>query len=298
MIDLDKKGFQLFIHAIGDRGIHTAIDALEAAWKVNGKPAAPHQIVHVELIKDEDVKRFSQYDITASIQPRHLAPDISSQWALSIGEHRHQFAWPLNKLKKAGARFAFSSDWNVAEMDPLIGIYTAVTRQNLKGYPEEGWQPQERLDLTSAIVGYTLDGAISNGIAGERGSLAIGKYADMVVLSDNLFDIKALAIKDVKVLKTIFEGERRNNDSRPPLLWQQRFMGRRLRILLLRGPCFRRSSSTASAISGHRDRGYDDRLFGSGGNVVRGLHALLDQPLRPAGYGVGQRPEARRPIGG
>jgi predicted amidohydrolase YtcJ len=111
---LDKQGFQLFIHAIVDRGVHTALDALEAAWTANDKPKLPHQLVHVELLQPDDIKRFSAYDITASMQPQHLSPDITSQWALSVGEYRHKYAWPLNSLKQAGARFAFASDWNVA----------------------------------------------------------------------------------------------------------------------------------------------------------------------------------------
>jgi len=205
--DLDKKGFQLFIHAIGDRGITTAIDALESAYRSNGKPKTPHQLVHIELIKDEDVQRLASLNISAAIQPRHMSPDIAGVWQESVGEYRYKYAWPLAKMRKAGVRFAFSSDWNVAEMDPLIGIYTAVTRQGLTGEPKGGWQPQEKLDLKTTIAGYTIQGAISNGIEHDRGSLEVGKFADMVVLSDNLFNINSNAIKDVKILKTIFEGE-------------------------------------------------------------------------------------------
>lgn len=92
-------------------------------------------------------------------------------------------------------------------MDPLTGIYTAVTRQSLDGHPEGGWQAQERLDLHSSINGYTLGGAVANGIADQRGSLKVGKYADLVVLSANLFTIEPRAIKDVRVLETYFEGQ-------------------------------------------------------------------------------------------
>jgi predicted amidohydrolase YtcJ len=92
-------------------------------------------------------------------------------------------------------------------MDPLTGIYTAVTRQSLDGHLEGGWQAQERLDLHSSIHGYTLGGAISNGIADQRGSLAVGKYADLVIMSDNLFTIEPSAIRDVRVVTTYFEGQ-------------------------------------------------------------------------------------------
>jgi predicted amidohydrolase YtcJ len=205
--DLDARGFQLFIHAIGDRGINTALNALEIALATNGKPAAPHQIVHIELLQESDVARFAELDVSATIQPRHMLPWPVSQWQRSIGDARLKNAWPLQSMHEAGARFAFSSDWNVAEMDPLIGIYTAVTRQSLDGQPVGGWFPDQRIDVATAIRGYTLDAAISNGIGGLRGSIEIGKYADMVVLSEDLTNIELSEIKNVQVLQTIFSGE-------------------------------------------------------------------------------------------
>ena len=92
-------------------------------------------------------------------------------------------------------------------MDPLIGIYTAVTRQSLDGMPAAGWYPAQRIDVATAIRGYTLDGAVSNGIASERGSLEIGKFADMVVLSEDITAINSAGIVDVQILQTIFAGE-------------------------------------------------------------------------------------------
>jgi predicted amidohydrolase YtcJ len=206
--NLDNLGFQVFVHAIGDRGVRIALDAFEVALNKNGKPKLPHQLVHVELLKPSDAPRFKTLDVSAAMQPRHLSPNITDQWAKSVGKKRHKNAWPLKTLQNAGARFAFSSDWNVAEMDPLIGIYTAVTRQSLTGHPKGGWEPQERLDLHSALKGYTLSGAVSNGIERERGSLKIGKIADVIVLSDNLFTIEPSKIKDAQVIKTYFEGEK------------------------------------------------------------------------------------------
>ncbi|NVJ98452.1 MAG: amidohydrolase family protein [Alphaproteobacteria bacterium] len=203
---LDAEGFQLFIHAIGDRGIHTALDALEAAKVANGKPDAPHQLVHLELMNPDDIDRLAALDVSAAIQPRHLSPDITAQWAKSVGEARHKYAWPLKSLADAGTRFAFSSDWNVAEMNPFIGIFTAVNRTGLAGNPEGGWQPQERIDLATALEGYTIMGAISNGIEADRGSLEVGKFADLVFLNVNPFEVAPLALKDVQVLKTVFQG--------------------------------------------------------------------------------------------
>lgn len=203
---LDKDGFQIFIHAIGDRGISIALDALEASRSANGVPQRPHQLVHVELIQPEDVIRMAALDVSAAVQPRHMSPDVSLQWAKSIGEARLKNAWPLKSMKNAGVRFAFSSDWNVVEMNPMTGIYTAVTRKGLSGEPEAGWQPQQSIDVETAIHGYTLGGAVSNGIGGERGSIEVGKFADMIVLDHNLFEVEADAIKDVRVMETVFEG--------------------------------------------------------------------------------------------
>lgn len=203
---LDDEGFQIFIHAIGDRGIGTALDALEAARTENGAPKRPHQLVHVELIQPNDVARMAALDISGAIQPRHMSPDVSLQWAKSIGEARLKNAWPLKSMQEAGVRLAFSSDWNVVEMNPMTGIYTAVTRKGLSGEPIGGWQPQESIDVATAIYGYTQGGAITNGIGEERGSIAVGKFADMIVLDQNLFEIPADAIKDVRVMETFFEG--------------------------------------------------------------------------------------------
>ncbi len=203
---LDAERFQLFIHAIGDRGINVALNALEAARKSNGPPMAPHQLVHIELLQPEDVARFAQLDVSATMQPRHMSPDISRQWAKSIGPERLKNAWPLKSLRDAGARFAFSSDWNVVEMNPMNGVYTAVTRMGLNGKPEGGWQPQQRIDVATALHGYTLGSAIANGMGDKRGSLVKGKFADLVVLDKNPFDVPPAALKDIAVLKTIFEG--------------------------------------------------------------------------------------------
>ena len=204
---LDAQGFQLFIHAIGDRGIRVALDALERARRANGPRDSRHQLVHVELLSPEDIPRFKELDVTACMQPRHCAPDISGYWAANVGPARSKYAWALRSLSESGARLAFASDWDVSEMEPLVGIYTAVTRRGMDNEPLDGWIPEQRVSVETAVEAYTLSGAYANFLEDNRGSIEPGKYADLVMLSDNLFEIDPGKIKEARVLLTLVGGE-------------------------------------------------------------------------------------------
>ncbi|WIG59356.1 MAG: hypothetical protein OJF49_002103 [Ktedonobacterales bacterium] len=204
---LDRRGFQTFTHATGDRGIRTALDAIEHARNVNGARDARHQLVHVECLAAEDVARFSKLGVVACMQPRHCAPDIAGpghDWAEAVGRARWAQAWPFRSLHEAGATLAFSSDWNVAEMEPLVGIYTALTRRSRDG--GEAWMPEETVDLPTVLRAYTLGGAYANFREHDLGSLTPGKLADLVVLSDDLFSQPPEAVKDVQVDLTMVGG--------------------------------------------------------------------------------------------
>ena len=203
---IDKLGFQMFIHSIGDRGVRTSLDALAAVQRNNGVRDSRHQLVHVEAISPKDIPRFRELGVTACMQPRHSAPDITGQWARAVGPERSQYAWALRSLRDAGAPLAFASDWNVAEMEPVIGIYTAMTRKGLDGEPAEGWIPAQAIDLETAIRGYTLGSAEANFLEKDRGSVTAGKYADLVLLSEDLFRIPPSRIKDVRAVMTIVGG--------------------------------------------------------------------------------------------
>ena len=215
---IDRMKFQMFIHAIGDRGIRTALDALEYARAQNGPRDSRHQLVHVECLSPEDIPRFKALGVVACMQPRHCAPDITGKWAMNIGPERSRYAWAFRSLQDSGATLAFASDWNVAEMDPLVGIYTALTRKGLDGRPPNGWIPEQTIDLVSALRAYTIQGAYANFAEGNRGSIAAGKYADVIVLSDNLFDLPPGRIKDARVLLTLVGGREvyRSPDLSPP----------------------------------------------------------------------------------
>lgn len=203
---LDARGFQCFVHATGDRGIRTVLDAVEHARTVNGPRDARHQVVHVECLDPADTPRFAELGVVACMQPRHCAPEIAGpgkDWAQNVGADRWHKAWPMRSLHEAGAVLAFSSDWNVAEMDPMTGIYTAVTRRPLDG--GEPWMPGETVDVATAVHGYTMGSAYANFLDHERGSLTVGKVADFVVLSR---DILRAAPEDIPgtVAETVVVG--------------------------------------------------------------------------------------------
>jgi predicted amidohydrolase YtcJ len=204
---LDKRGFQIFTHATGDRGIRTALDAYEYARKVNGPRDSRHEIVHDECLSEQDIPRFKALGVTACMQPRHCAPDITGQWAKAVGPRRWKYAWAFRSLRDAGATLAFASDWNVAEMEPEIGIYTALTRKGLDGKPDGGWIPEQTIDIEIAVRGYTITGAWANFVEGNRGSLIAGKYADLVLLSGDMFTMEPDKIKDVTVVWTVVGGK-------------------------------------------------------------------------------------------
>lgn len=203
--ELERRGFQTFTHATGDRGIRTVLDAVEHARRVNGSGDARHQIVHVECVHPDDLSRFAELGVVACMQPRHCAPEIVADWRANVGPERWRYAWPFRSLDSNGATLAFSSDWNVAEMDPLVWLYTACTRANLDG--SDAWIPEETLDLPTAIRAATLGSAFANFVDHERGSIEVGKQADLVVLSRDVFADDPAVLLDTAVDVTIVDGE-------------------------------------------------------------------------------------------
>jgi predicted amidohydrolase YtcJ len=208
IIDLERRGFQCHIHATGDRGIRTALDSIEEARRANGPGDRRHLMVHTECLSPQDVPRFGELGVIPCMQPRHCAPEIVADWRANVGPDRWRYAWAFRSLRDAGATLAFSSDWNVAEMDPLVGVYTALTRANLDG--SDAWVPQETVDLETALRAYTMGGAFACFAQDDRGSIEPGKYADLVMLSDDLFafaDADPRRILDTRVELTMIAGE-------------------------------------------------------------------------------------------
>jgi predicted amidohydrolase YtcJ len=206
IVELERRGFQCHVHAIGDRGIRTVLDAVETARAANGLADRRHMMIHVECPSPTDVPRFAELGVIPGMQPRHAAPDICEGWRLNVGSERWPHAWPWRSLRESGATLAFSSDWNVAEMDPFVGIYTAVTRASLDG--ADAWTTEQTVDVPTAIGAYTVGGAYACFAEDDRGSITPGKYADLIVLSEDPFTMAAdpRRLLDVRVELTMVSG--------------------------------------------------------------------------------------------
>ena len=188
LLELERRGFQAFTHATGDRGIRTVLDAVQGCRARLGRRDARHQIVHVECVHPDDLPRFAELGVVACMQPRHCAPDIVGDWRRAVGPERERWAWPFRSLHERGATLAFSSDWNVAEMDPMVWLYTALTRADLRG--GGAWNTEETIELATAIRAATLGSSYANFCEHDRGSITTGKYADLVVLSGDPFELE------------------------------------------------------------------------------------------------------------
>jgi len=205
--DLERRGFPCHVHATGDRGIRTALDAFDAARAVNGPGDRRHAIVHVECLAPGDIGRFAMLEVIPLMQPRHCAPEITAEWRVNVGRERWRHAWAFRSLRDAGAQLAFSSDWDVAEMDPLIGIYTALTRADLDG--GAAWVPEETVDLETALRAYTYGGARTVFAEADRGVLREGAAADLALLSQDPFAFartEPRRLLDTRVELTIVDG--------------------------------------------------------------------------------------------
>ncbi len=198
-------GIASSIHAIGDKANRRVLDAFARQRETGTGAGLRHRIEHVQLLQPTDIPRFKELNIIASMQPIHATSDMllaDQYW----GERaRWSYAW--HSLLDAGARLAFGSDAPVEPLDPLVGIHAAVTRQRANGEPEGGWYPQERLSVVQAVHGYTLGAAYSSHEEGEKGSITAGKLADLVILSQDVFNIPPEEILNTRVVATIFDGK-------------------------------------------------------------------------------------------
>jgi len=205
LLELERRGFQSFTHATGDRGIRTVLDAVQGCREALGPSDVRHQIVHVECVHPDDLSRFGALGVVACMQPRHCAPDIVEEWRANVGPERERFAWPLRSIAAAGGTLAFSSDWNVAEMDPMTWLYTAVTRADLDG--NGAWNVAEAVDLETAVRAATVGSAYANHVEDRRGILAEGFEADLIVLDRDLFEPgDPRAILDTHVTHAVVDG--------------------------------------------------------------------------------------------
>src|SRR2546421_2351799 len=214
--ELDKHGLQLFTHAIGDYAVRTALDAYENAATQNHKKGDRRpRIEHIETIAASDIPRFGKLGVIASMQPLHAYPDSNTLdvWARNTGPDRASRAWAWKSIADAGGRLAFGSDWPVVTLNPWEGVQTAVTRQTSEGKPAAGFVPEQRLTVAQVIEGYTLGAAFAGRREKSEGSLEIDKFADLIVVSQNIFDINPHNIGATKVVTTIVGGRSEEHTS-------------------------------------------------------------------------------------
>ncbi|HXO22004.1 MAG TPA: amidohydrolase family protein, partial [Thermoanaerobaculia bacterium] len=198
-------GFQVAIHAIGDRGCKVALDAMEKALG-SARPEARFRLEHAQVLRLEDIQRLARLGIVASMQPTHATSDMP--WAGDrLGPARLAGAYAWRKVLNAGGRLALGSDFPVESADPRLGLYAAVTRQDLAGHPAGGWLPGERLTREEALRGFTLDAAWSLFLDREVGSLEVGKRADLVVFGRDPMTVPELEIPGAPIDLTVVGGK-------------------------------------------------------------------------------------------
>jgi len=201
----DQAGLQVSIHAIGDRAIHTVLDLFERVERDNGPADRRFRIEHVQHLRPEDAARFGSLGIIASMQPYHAIDD--GRWAeKELGPVRIQSSYAWRLLLDHGAVLAFGSDWPVAPLDPLMGIYAAATRRTLDDRNPQGWVPSQRITVKEAVHAYTVGSAFAEHQEQIKGSLEVGKLADLVVLTDDIFRINTTELDKVRVFMTVFDG--------------------------------------------------------------------------------------------
>lgn len=206
---LDAEGFQIHIHAIGDRAIRVSLDALQQTRQVNGPRDARPIVAHIELFDPADIPRFRTGGVIASFQPFWAQADeyITQLTEPQLGPARSRWLYPIATMMNSGAVVVGGSDWSVSSLNPLDAIQTAVTRRSIKVSEGPAWIPEERVDLPRMLAAYTITAAYASRTERETGSLETGKLADLIVLDKNLFAIPITELHNVKVLLTVLEGK-------------------------------------------------------------------------------------------
>ncbi len=198
-----RHGFQVGVHAIGDRGSTIVIDAYE---KAGATPADRFRIEHLQIVRLSDLQRVKRMGVIASMQPTHATSDMP--WAEErLGPERLEGGYVWKSVLDMGIPLAFGSDFPVEEVSPFLGLYSAVTRQDLEGHPPGGWTPREKVDIREAIRGFTQGAAYAAFAEDRRGRIEPGMQADLVVIDRNLLEVKPSEIPGTKVLYTVSGGE-------------------------------------------------------------------------------------------
>jgi len=212
---LDAEGFQVHFHSIGDRSVREALDAIEAARRVNGPNDHRHHISHIEVIHPDDIPRFRTLRVVANAQPLWAMHEgqMDDLTIPFLGEPRWRWVYPFASLVRAGAMLAMGSDWPVSSPDPIEQIHVAVNRAAAPNYVygngnDKVFLPEQRLDLPTALAAFTMGSAYVNHLEGETGSVEIGKAADLAVIDRDLFAIPVEEIASARVEQTFADGRR------------------------------------------------------------------------------------------
>lgn len=205
VLAVDKAGLQIAAHAIGDKANAWILNALAQARLENGVRDSRHRVEHAQVVRPEDIARFRELAVIASIQPSHCIDDM--RWAEKRIGSRVNNAYRFASFLKSGVHLAFGTDWDVEPLDPRLGIYAAVSRELPAGGPAGGWHPDEKLSLAEAIEIYTLGSAYAEFQEKMKGSIVPGKWADLAVMEKNLFEIPKKDILKTAVAMTILAGK-------------------------------------------------------------------------------------------
>lgn len=206
MIGADAAGLQLLTHAIGDKANFTILEYYKEVAKKNGVRDRRPRIEHAQHLRASDIPRFGAEHVVASMQPYHAIDD--GRWCDSrIGTERSKGTYAFRSLLDSGAILAFGTDWTVAPLDPMISIYAAVTRRTLDDKHPNGWVPEQKITVEEAVRAYTLGSAFAEFQDTVKGTISANKYADIVMLDKNIFEINPNDIPTTKVVMTILDGK-------------------------------------------------------------------------------------------
>jgi hypothetical protein len=202
----DKAGLQIMIHAIGDRGNDEVLKVFESIERENGARDRRFRVEHAQHLNDGLIRRFASDKVIASMQPYHAIDD--GRWAHKrLDEKRLKGTYAFRSLLDSGAALAFGTDWFVAPLNPMLGIYAAATRRTLDDKNPNGWIPEQKITVEEAVRAYTYGSAYAEFQENVKGTLAVGKLADFVILSDDIFAINPNEIRNTKVLTTVVDGK-------------------------------------------------------------------------------------------
>ena len=209
VLELDRRGYQVFTHAIGDRAVHLALDTYAEAQATNKTTDARDRVEHIETITAADIPRFGKEGVIASFQPLHAYPDDDTLkvWAVNVGPDRASRAWVWKSVASTGGVLAFGSDWPVVTINPWYGLQNAVTRETVDRTPAGGWLPEQRISVAAAIRAYTLDAAYAGHREKTEGSIEPGKLADFIIVSQDLFTVDPHQLRQTEVLMTVVGGK-------------------------------------------------------------------------------------------